>query len=85
MLSYLKGQANWADRLAEKNIIENFQRIIVIDKLSRQVRNKMIKINVKIKMIQAFMRVCLLKKYQSMLEMQWKLDVYIVKVYDIHG
>lgn len=80
LLSYLKAQANWIERLVEKNTIENFQRMIVIDKLTRRVQSKMIKINLKIRMIQAFFRVCLIKKYQSYLEMEWKLDVYIVKV-----
>jgi hypothetical protein len=66
--------------LSQKNMVENLQRSIVRDRILGRVRNKMIHISLKIKMIQTFFRICLLKKYQCMLELQWRLDVYLVRV-----
>jgi hypothetical protein len=80
LLQYMKVQSSWIDGLANKNMIENLQRAIIKDRIMAQVRLRFIQVKLKVRMIQAFIRICLLKKKQILLQIQWKLDVYLVRV-----
>ena len=75
------GSRSWLDGMIKKSRLDRMMNTLIIRKLQGKVRNSAIGVVMRVKTVQTFFKICVLKKLQAGLYVQWRLDAHTLKVY----